>query len=109
MATDQALLGAVRDYVSPLGEIVEKRIVKGIGFMWRGNLLCSVSADRLLVRVDATDYEDWVQSNGAQPMIMGARTAKGWIYIDHSVASTDDGLRTWLDRAVRYSRNLPKK
>lgn len=109
MPTNEALLEAVRGYVAPLGDIVEKRIIKGIGFMWRGNLLCGVSGDQLLVRVDEKNYERWIAATGAEPMIMGSREAKGWIYLDQAVVGTQAGLSKWVDRAIEYSITLPAK
>lgn len=109
MPADPALLESVRNYVLPLGDIVEKRIIKGTGFMWRGNLLCSVSGEQLLVRVGEADYERWITAKGAGPMIMGSREAKGWIYLDSSVVRTHAGLSKWLERAIEHSRTLPAK
>ena len=109
MAANEQLLVAVRTQLFGFNDIVEKRIVKGIGFMWRGNLMCSVSGDDLLIRVSEDNYAKWVTAKGARPMIMGTREAIGWMYLDNSAVGTPAGLTKWMNRAIAHSQTLPSK
>jgi TfoX/Sxy family transcriptional regulator of competence genes len=109
MAADEALVGRLRDRLAATDDVVEKPMVGGIGFLWRGNLLCGVMGDELLIRVDAREAADFEGAGGAHPMVMGGRRAKSWLLVPASTVRSDAGLVTWLDRAFAFVATLPPK
>jgi TfoX/Sxy family transcriptional regulator of competence genes len=109
MPIDEDLRERVRAYLSRLDGVAEKGIVGGVGFTLRGNLVCGVMGQDLLVRIDKRDHERCVSDPRARPMVMGGRSARGWILVDGTVVSSADGLARWVDRAVEFVSVLPPK
>jgi hypothetical protein len=92
-----------------MDDIEEKRIVGGIGFKWRGNLLCGVMAEDLLVRVGRSEFDKVVGEKGVRPMAMSGRPSKSWILIDKSIIVRRADMTRWLDLAIGYVATLPAK
>jgi len=109
MASDDALLRRVRQRLTATEDIVEKPMVGGIGFLWRGNLLCGVMGDELLVRLAARDAAELDGNGGAHPMVMAGQVAKSWMLIPPTTVRTDAGLTSWLARAFAFGATLPPK
>ncbi|HEX2308845.1 MAG TPA: TfoX/Sxy family protein [Jatrophihabitantaceae bacterium] len=109
MAADDALLRRLRDRLAETDDIVEKPMVGGIGFLWRGNLLCGVMGDELLVRVDAQQAAELEGDGRAHPMVMGGRRAKSWLLVPARTVGSEPGLATWLDKAFAFVATLPPK
>ncbi len=115
------LLDRVRVQLETLrldGEVVEKGIVGGTGFLWNGNLVCGVVSDDLVVRLgkeggayvrlakaEAASFENSQLS--VRRMIMGGRESKTWFVISADEVRTKVPLRTWIDRAVTFAGTLP--
>jgi TfoX/Sxy family transcriptional regulator of competence genes len=109
MPIDEALREQVRAHLSGVNDIAEKPMVGGIGFMLRGNLLCGVMGQDLLVRIDKRDYDRHVSDPGARPMVMGGRSARSWILVDGAIVSGTPELARWIDRAMEFVTTLPAK
>lgn len=114
------LLDRVRAQLEELhldGELVEKQIVGGTGFLWNGNLVCGVAGDDLLVRLgkeggayvrlakaDAASFDD--AKIAVRRMIMGGRESKTWFLVAGGEVRTKRPLRLWIDRAVAFASTL---
>jgi len=109
MPIDEALREQVRARLSEVDEIVEKPIVGGIGFTLRGNLLCGVMGEDLLVHVAKTEFGRYVAEPGARPMVMAGRSSRSWILVGKGVVSSRGELARWIDRAIQFVSTLPAK
>jgi len=114
------LLDRVRAQLGELkldGELMEKGIVGGTGFLWNGNLLCGVAGDDLLVRLgkeggayvrlakaEAASFDD--SRIAVRRMIMGGRESKTWFLVSGSEVRTKRPLRMWIERAVAFAGTL---
>jgi hypothetical protein len=99
------------------GELIEKQIVGGTGFLWKGNLVCGVVGDDLLVRLgkeggafvrlakaEASSFDDAKAS--VRRMVMGGRESKTWFLVSGAEVRTKRPLRLWIDRAVAFAATL---
>lgn len=114
------LLDRVRAQLEELhldGEVVEKGIVGGTGFLWNGNLVCGVAGDDLLVRLgkeggayvrlakaEAASFESAKLS--VRRMIMGGRESKTWFLVSGDEVRTKRPLRMWVERAVAFAATV---
>jgi hypothetical protein len=114
------LLDRVRAQLEELhlgGELVEKQIVGGTGFLWNGNLVCGVVGDDLLVRLgkeggadvrlakaEAASFDD--RDAAVRRMIMGGRESKTWFVVAAQAVRTKRPLRLWVERAVAFAGTL---
>src|SRR6476469_7380000 len=109
MAMDEGLRDDLRTHLAGVDGLVEKKMFGGVGFMWRGNLLCGVMGDDLLVRVAKQDGEYFVGEDGAHPMVMGGRSSKGWILVPMPPTDRPALLTKWVARASAHVETLPAK
>jgi TfoX/Sxy family transcriptional regulator of competence genes len=112
MAIDQRLCDDLRDHLASLDavqDVEERSMFGGVGFMWRGNLLCGLIGDELLIRVDKTTSASLLGEDGAHPMVMGSRTSQGWIQVPVPLDQRELLLARWVGRAVAYAASLPAK
>ena len=114
------LLDRVRAQLEELqldGEVVEKGIVGGTGFLWNGNLVCGVAGDDLLVRLgkEGGAYVRLAKAEAAsfdgaklsvRRMIMGGRESKTWFLVSGDEVRTKRPLRMWIERAVAFAATL---
>jgi hypothetical protein len=114
------LLDRVRAQLEELhlvGELVEKQIVGGTGFLWNGNLVCGVIGDDLLVRLgkeggadvrlakaEAASFDD--RDAAVRRMVMGGRESKTWFLVAAQAVRTKRPLRLWVERAVAFAGTL---
>ena len=102
MAYDTELAARVRDLLSPVPDVTEKRMFGGLAFLVGDALAVSVaSGGGLLVRGDRTLGAD--QLPGARTAVMRSRTMHGWLKVDADADTPDEQLARWvrygLDRA----------
>src|SRR6266704_6107783 len=102
MPIDEALRGRIR------AQLDEKPMVGGICFMLRGNLLCGVMGDDLLVRIAKTDYDRFITEPGARPMVIGGRSGRSWVLVGGAIVSRRAELARWIDRAIEFVSTLPR-
>ena len=116
------LLDRVRTQLKTLelsGEVIEKGIVGGTGFLWNGNLVCGVVGEDLLVRLgkEGGAYVRLAKADAAtfdgsqlsvRRMMMRGRESKTWFLVSADEVRTKVPLRTWIDRAVAFAATLPE-
>jgi TfoX/Sxy family transcriptional regulator of competence genes len=111
MAYDEQLAEEVRERLAALdGEVTEKRMFGGLGFMVDGNL--AVAASRrggLLVRTDPADAEEVEAQSGVEPMESRGRRMPGWVFVAPEALASEGDLDAWIDRALAFVATLPPK
>lgn len=109
MAIDEELREKVRAHLKGTRGIAEKAMVGGTGFTWRGNLLCGVMGNELLVRIDKEDYDSYIGDQGAHPMVMAGKSSRTYILVPKSSVSRKPEMKKWLDRAMKFVGSMPAK
>jgi TfoX/Sxy family transcriptional regulator of competence genes len=110
MAFSEALAERTRRLLARRKNIEEKRMFGGIGFLLNGNLLVGVRKDSLLVRLGPEQSDEALKEahvSGFQ--ITGRGTMKGWLVVSLEGVQSDDQLKGWLQRAVKFVGKLPAK
>jgi hypothetical protein len=119
------LRGVLEDLATASGpdeiSFVEKKIVGGTGFMWRGNLVCGEVGGDLLVRLGKEGGADvrlakadaattgGTQHPQVRRMIMAGRESKIWFVVPADEVRTKKPLRHWVERAVAVASVLPEQ
>lgn len=113
MAHDQALADRIRALIADDPRFSEKRMFGGISFMLDGKMSVTASGrGGLMVRIDPADADELMATTAATDDVMPGRTMRGWLRIDSEHVSSDEDLREWVDRSVRWvegvvSRSTP--
>ena len=109
MAYDQGLAQILRDELAA-ETVVEKRMMGGLSFMWRGHMLCGVhSVGTAMFRVGAANMAETLTIAGVVPMAFTGRPMAG--FVDATAeACVDDARRGRLMALARgFVGGLPPK
>lgn len=109
MAYDEKLADEVRSHLNDNPALIEREMFGGLAFMVHGNMAVGVRNSELMVRVGTDAFEDAVAEQGAHRMDMGSKQMRGWVGVDSASLTTEDALRTWVDRGVAFAESLPPK
>ena len=112
MAYDERLAEEVRErlLVAAEGELTEKRMFGGLGFMVDGNLTIAASrTGGLLVRTDPDDADAVLALEGVESMVNRGRKMPGWVFVEADVLRDEDSLDDWVERSLAFVATLPPK
>ncbi|GMG87412.1 TfoX/Sxy family protein [Biformimicrobium ophioploci] len=109
MAYSEGLAERVRELVTEMPGLTEKKMFGGLAFMLNGNMACGVLGEELMVRVGPDGYDDALEQRYTRPMDYTGRPIKGMVYVEEDAISEDDGLGSWVTRGVDFAGSLPPK
>jgi hypothetical protein len=109
MAYDEALAARVRAALGERGDLVEKRMFGGVGYLVRGNMACGVHGDRVIVRVGPEAYEAALADPHTRPFDLTGRPMTGWVTVGPEGYAIDTALAEWILRGVSFALTLPAK
>lgn len=110
MPYDQNLAKRTRVLLEVHPEIVEKKMFGGTGFMLRGNMVCGVQGDDLIVRVGAENNASALAQPFVRPfMPVPGKPMAGWILVSPEGVVTDQDLQHWISQGFEYASTLPEK
>jgi TfoX/Sxy family transcriptional regulator of competence genes len=107
VAYDEKLAARVRDELAGTKGMTERKMFGGIAFMHRGNMVCGIVRDDLMVRVGAGAYEESLARPHARPMNFNGRPMRGMVYVSPAGIARPSSLRAWIDRGLAYAKTLP--
>ena len=108
MAFDAELARRIRDRMTAVAGVSEKKMFGGLAFLTSGNMTVGVNGDDLVVRIDPEAMDDALAEPGVRPFDMTGRPMRGWIMVA-SDGLSDDDLERWIDQARSYVATLPPK
>lgn len=106
---DEFLIERIRPMLHRRKGLTEKKMFGGVCFLINGNMCVGTWRGALVVRLDRTKHEDTQAEPHVRPMDITGKVMRGWALVDPEGIATDECLRGWLDRAVRFARTLPVK
>ena len=110
MAFDEALAERIRRGLARKKGIEEKKMFGGTSFLLNGNLLVGVRKDSLLVRLGPEQSDEALkEAHVSEFEITGRGTMKGWVVVSLEGVQSDDQLKGWIQRAVKFVGKLPAK
>ena len=109
MAFDETLAARIRTALARKKGINEKKMFGGICFMLNGNMLVGVWKDSLIVRLGDEEGEAALLEPHVKPFDIAGRAMKGWAMVAHEGIEGDDQLKRWIQRAVKFVGELPRK
>ena len=110
MAFDEALTQRIRHLLARRKNVEEKKMFGGVGFLLNGNLLVGVRKDSLLVRLGPEQSDEALkEAHVSEFQITGRGTMKGWLVVSLEGVQSDDQLKGWIQRAVKFVEKLPAK
>jgi TfoX/Sxy family transcriptional regulator of competence genes len=102
------LVDRIRAILSGPG-ITEQRMFGGTCFMLDGNMVAGTQRGELLVRVGKDGHAAALARPHTHPMVMGERTAAGYVVVTAEGMRTERQLRDWIALARAHVATLPPK
>jgi hypothetical protein len=99
---DEQAAERVRRVLSVRRDVVEKRMVGGLGFMVNGSLCCGVTGTDLMVRVGPEAREQALREPYARPMEFAGRSMAGFVRVEPGGYGTDAALGAWVQRGLDF-------
>ena len=109
MAFDESLAQRIRDALARKQGVEEKKMFGGVGFLLNGNMLVGVWKNSLIVRIGPEVYEDVLLEPHVTEFDITGRPMKGWVLVEPEGIEDDEQLKNWIQQAVKFVGNLPKK
>jgi len=113
VAYDEAVAQRVRDHLTGIGGVTERRMMGGLCFMVDGNMLAGVNRnksgqDRFMFRVGKENETEALRRPGASIVDMGGKRMGGFVFVEADACDRPD-LNEWVGMALGYVGQLPKK
>jgi TfoX/Sxy family transcriptional regulator of competence genes len=104
-------LVALFDEVAPRDAPAQRRQMFGYPAVFvNGNLFAGLHQEHLMLRLPDAERAEFLALPGALPFEpMPGRPMKEYVVAPAALLGDPDGLRAWLDRAMRYAVTLPPK
>jgi hypothetical protein len=109
MAFNEALAERIRQALARKKGVTEKKLFGCFCFLLHGNVCVGVWKQSLLVRLDSDDYDDAFREPCVREFDITGRPLKGWVVVEPAGVQTDEQLKDWIQRAVKFVRTLPAK
>ena len=106
---EQPLLSALETAVPKLhllpGETVtKKRMFGGVCILLNGKMLAGVTGDRLVIRLEAAEFEEASKRGEVSPMDFTGRPLRNFAYVEPFALESEVSLMAWLEMSMRYVR-----
>jgi TfoX/Sxy family transcriptional regulator of competence genes len=104
MPYSEELANRIRQRLSPLPNIEEKKMMGGLTFMYNDKMCVGIVKGELMCRIDPALHEMATAKPGCRTMVFTKRPMSGFVMI------SDDGMRTekdfnyWIDLALDYNK-----
>jgi TfoX/Sxy family transcriptional regulator of competence genes len=103
MAYDEKLVDRIRESLSSIPHVEEKKMFRGITFMVNGKMCVCVSGNEMMCRFDPALQETVAEKNGFRTMIMKGREYKGYGYVDQQVIKSKKDFDYWINLCLEFN------
>lgn len=110
MAFSEFLADRVRQRMSSLDDVLEKKMMGGLIFMVNEKMCVGIdidkktNEDRLMVRVGKLAYEDLLGKNGSRLMDFTGKPMRGFLFISPDGFDAEDDLDFWVEKALEFNK-----
>ncbi len=110
MAFNEYLADRVRQRMSSLDDVFEKKMMGGLIFMVNEKMCVGVdidkktNEDRLMVRVGKLAYEDLLGKNGSRLMDFTGKPMRGFLFISPDGFDAEEDLDFWIEKALEFNQ-----
>ena len=104
MAYNEKLADKIREALSHLPFVEEKKMFGGLAFMIDDKMCITIGVDRIMCRIDPAIYNEAVKKDGCSAVKMGGREYKGYVYVSENIVQSEKDLSYWLGLAIDYNK-----
>ena len=109
MAYSESLARRIRQVLAQRRGITEKKMFGGVCFLLNGNMCVGIWKTFLIVRLGPEGAAAALEEFNVVEFDITGRPMKGWIMVEPDGLETDEQLGRWVQWAVEFVGELPKK
>lgn len=109
MAYNELLADKIRQKLSHLPSVEEKRMFGGLAFMVDGKMCVTANSDRMMCRIDPAIHEEVIEKTVCSPVFMKGREYKGYVYVSEGSLKTEADVEYWINLALDFNKTIDKK
>ena len=104
MAYNDKLTTRVREALTHLPKVEEKKMFRGVAFMVDGKMCITVGDDRIMCRIDPAIHEVAIKRKGCRTVTMKGREYKGFVYVDEDSIKNKKDFDYWIALALDFNK-----
>jgi TfoX/Sxy family transcriptional regulator of competence genes len=105
---DDGLVQRVRQALSQVSGVKEKRMFGSVAFMVRGKMCVTARAERIMCRIDPALHDEALGRPGARTVVMGGRRYRGYVYVAAEALTSKRELKYWINLALDHNKTQAK-
>lgn len=112
MPHNQQLYERLKQSLSHIPNVEEKKMFSGIAFMVNGKMCMTVGPDRIMCRIDPEVHDEAIKKKGCKTVLMKGREYKGYVHVSADALPTKKELDYWINLSLEFNKTakaLPKK
>jgi len=109
MAYSEATVARVRTTLGPLDNLREQKMFGGLAFIHRGNMLCGIMGDELMLRLGPELGPQTAIMPNVRLMDFTGKIMKTMVIVSPQGFVENGDLTTWLTMAKDFCDTLPEK
>jgi TfoX/Sxy family transcriptional regulator of competence genes len=104
MAYNEELVERVREELSGIRNVEEKKMMGGLTFMVNNKMCVGIVNDDLMARIDPDKYEKALARKGCREMDFTGRPMKGFVFVGPEGTKGKRDLTSWTELALEYNK-----
>ena len=103
MAINEQLTAKVRNALTGITDVEEKKMFSGIAFMVHNKLCITVGNNRIMCRIDPSLHDELIQKPGCTTVVMKGKEYKGYVWVNETALETKKQLDYWVNLALEFN------
>ena len=104
MAYNEKLAERIREELSSVRKVEEKKMMGGLTFMVNDKMCVGIANDDLMVRIDPEEYEVALTKKGCREMDFTGRPMKGFVFVGSEGTKGKKDLSHWISLALKFNK-----
>ena len=104
MAYNEKLADRIREGLSGVNKVEEKKMMGGLTFMVKGKMCVGILNDDLMARIDPTVYEEALERKGCREMDFTGKPMKGFVFVGPEGTKGKRDLTSWIELALEFNK-----
>lgn len=103
MFTSHTLVDRIREALSELHKVDEKRMFGGTCFMVDDKMCICIANDHLLCRIGEQHAQAELENDTCRQMINAGRVMKDYVYVDFEQLRSSVDLTYWIELCLKFN------
>ena len=103
MAYNEHLANRIRESLSALRKVEEKKMMGGLTFMVNNKMCVGILDDEMMCRIDHEVYESALERKGCRPMDFTGKPMKGFVFVEESGFKSKKDFDFWISLSLAFN------